>query len=143
MGIEPTYAAWEAAVLPLNYTRSSRAFWHAAGVSVQPGQNQYDGPSRDGSPRNRRPVRPVNYPAGFTNTWHTHPCAHDMHVREGTLVTHDGAFGLGSFVRFPEGMKMQHGATQAEDAAVLFLTNKKFEIGYAQQASAGGKFASN
>ena len=23
MGIEPTYAAWEAAVLPLNYTRSS------------------------------------------------------------------------------------------------------------------------
>jgi hypothetical protein len=24
MGIEPTYAAWEAAVLPLNYTRSGR-----------------------------------------------------------------------------------------------------------------------
>jgi hypothetical protein len=27
MGIEPTYAAWEAAVLPLNYTRiASRPF---------------------------------------------------------------------------------------------------------------------
>jgi hypothetical protein len=26
MGIEPTLAAWEAAVLPLNYTRSISAF---------------------------------------------------------------------------------------------------------------------
>lgn len=26
MGIEPTYAAWEAAVLPLNYTRSLKPF---------------------------------------------------------------------------------------------------------------------
>ncbi|HEY2009852.1 MAG TPA: hypothetical protein VGH23_12735 [Rhizomicrobium sp.] len=23
-------------------------------------------------------VRLVKYPAGFTNTWHTHPCAHGM-----------------------------------------------------------------
>ena len=29
-------------------------------------------------------------------------------------------------------MKMQHGATQGEDVTVLFLTNKKFEIHYAQ-----------
>ncbi len=26
MGIEPTYAAWEAAVLPLNYTRNRSAY---------------------------------------------------------------------------------------------------------------------
>jgi hypothetical protein len=26
MGIEPTYAAWEAAVLPLNYTRTDCAY---------------------------------------------------------------------------------------------------------------------
>ncbi len=26
MGIEPTYAAWKAAVLPLNYARSSQRF---------------------------------------------------------------------------------------------------------------------
>jgi hypothetical protein len=26
MGIEPTLAAWEAAVLPLNYTRARRKF---------------------------------------------------------------------------------------------------------------------
>jgi hypothetical protein len=28
MGIEPTYAAWEAAVLPLNYVRRARALPH-------------------------------------------------------------------------------------------------------------------
>ena len=26
-GIEPSYAAWEAAVLPLNYTRAGREFY--------------------------------------------------------------------------------------------------------------------
>ena len=32
MGIEPTYAAWEAAVLPLNYTRVSGLYYmHFAG----------------------------------------------------------------------------------------------------------------
>jgi hypothetical protein len=30
MGIEPTLAAWEAAVLPLNYTRVTRAVYAAA-----------------------------------------------------------------------------------------------------------------
>jgi hypothetical protein len=29
-GIEPSYAAWEAAVLPLNYTRSGGGLWHEA-----------------------------------------------------------------------------------------------------------------
>jgi hypothetical protein len=33
-------------------------------------------------------------------------------------------------VWFPEGMTMQHGATQTEDVTVLFITNKKFEIHY-------------
>jgi quercetin dioxygenase-like cupin family protein len=75
-------------------------------------------------------VRLVKYPAGFTNTWHTHPCAHGMFVLEGTLVTHGGSFGPGAFVWFPEGMTMQHGATQAEDVTVLFLTNKRFKIHY-------------
>ena len=75
-------------------------------------------------------VRMVKYPAGFTNTWHTHPCAHGMYVLDGTLVTHQGSFGPGSFVWFPEGMKMQHGATQERDVTVLFITNKKFEIWY-------------
>jgi quercetin dioxygenase-like cupin family protein len=74
----------------------------------------------------------VKYPAGFMNTWHTHPCAHGIFVLEGTLVTHQGSFGPGNFVWFPEGMKMEHGATQTEDVTALFLTNKKFEIWYQQ-----------
>ena len=77
-------------------------------------------------------VRLVKYPAGFTNTWHTHPCAHGMYVLEGTLVTHEGSFGPGTFVWFAEGMTMEHGATQDTDVTVLFITNKKFEIHYVQ-----------
>jgi hypothetical protein len=45
-------------------------------------------------------------------------------------VTHLGDFAPGNFVWFPEGMKMEHGATQSEDVTVLFITNKKFEIWY-------------
>ena len=30
-GIEPSYEAWEAAVLPLNYTRSRRGFYRQSG----------------------------------------------------------------------------------------------------------------
>jgi quercetin dioxygenase-like cupin family protein len=75
-------------------------------------------------------IRIVRYPAGFVNTWHTHPCAHAMFVLEGTLVTHAGRFGPGSFVWFPEGMPMEHGATDERDVIVLFITNKPFEIHY-------------
>jgi len=75
-------------------------------------------------------VRMVKYPAGFMNSWHSHPCAHGIYVLEGTLVTHQGSFGPGHFVWFPEGMTMQHGATLTEDVVVLFITNKKFEIWY-------------
>ena len=75
-------------------------------------------------------VRLVRYPAGFTTTWHTHPCAHGMYVLEGTLVTHAGAYGPGAFVWFPEGTVMEHGASAENDVTVLFITNKRFEIHY-------------
>ena len=75
-------------------------------------------------------VRIVRYPAGFVNPWHTHHCAHGMYVLEGTLVTHDGSYGPGSFVWFPEGSEMQHGATAEEPVTVLFITNKPFDIHY-------------
>jgi len=78
-------------------------------------------------------IRMVRYPAGFVNTWHTHPCAHAMFVLEGTLVTHAGRFGPGSFVWFPEGMLMEHGATAERDVIVLFITNKPFEIHYVEK----------
>ena len=81
-------------------------------------------------------VRMVKYPAGFMNAWHTHPCAHGMFVLEGTLVTHKGNFAPGNFVWFPQGMRMEHGATQTEDVTVLFITNKKFEIWYEKSVGA-------
>ena len=75
-------------------------------------------------------VRLVRYPAGVINTRHTHPCAHGMYVLEGTLVTNAGQFGPGSFVWFPEGSVMEHGASAEADVTVVFITNKRFEIHY-------------
>jgi quercetin dioxygenase-like cupin family protein len=75
-------------------------------------------------------VRLVRYPAGVINPLHTHPCAHGMYVLEGTLATNAGSYGPGSFVWFPEGAEMEHGATAEADVTVLFITNKRFEIHY-------------
>ncbi len=75
-------------------------------------------------------VRIVRYPAGVINVSHTHPCAHGMYVIEGVLQTHQGSFGPGHFVWFPEGEVMEHGATADGDVTVLFLTNKPFQIHY-------------
>jgi hypothetical protein len=51
-------------------------------------------------------------------------------VLEGTLTTHQSEYGPGSFVWFPEGGKMQHGASVDGDATLLFFTNKPFDIHY-------------
>jgi quercetin dioxygenase-like cupin family protein len=75
-------------------------------------------------------VRLVRYPAGVINPAHTHPCGHGMYVLEGTLVTHKGRFGPGSFVWFPEGEVMEHGASADGDVVVVFVTNKPFQIHY-------------
>ena len=75
-------------------------------------------------------IRMVKYPAGVINPTHTHPCGHGMYVLEGTLVTHKGSYGPGSFVWFPEGEVMEHGASPAADVIVLFITNKTFRIDY-------------
>ena len=81
-------------------------------------------------------VRLVRYPAGIINPLHTHPCAHGMYVLEGTLVTHAGTYGPGSFVWFPEGEAMEHGASAAGDVVVVFITNKPFRIDYLDEAEA-------
>lgn len=73
----------------------------------------------------------VKYPKGVINPSHTHPCAHAIYVLEGTLVTHKGRFGVGSFVWFPEGEVMSHGATAEADVTVLLVSNKAFSINYA------------
>jgi quercetin dioxygenase-like cupin family protein len=75
-------------------------------------------------------IRLTRYPAGFMNTWHTHPCAHGLYVLDGTLVTHIGTYGPGTFVWFPEGTVMEHGASPDGDVTVLFITNKPFDIFY-------------
>ena len=75
-------------------------------------------------------IRLVRYPAGIINPSHTHPCGHGMYVLEGTLVTHNGSFGPGTFVWFPEGEVMEHGASADGDVTVLFITNKSFRIDY-------------
>ena len=77
----------------------------------------------------------IRYAAGFTNTWHTHPCAHGMYVLDGTLRTHKGDFGPGNFVWFPEGGWMEHGATENNDVTLLFITNKEFGICYPTDGS--------
>jgi quercetin dioxygenase-like cupin family protein len=75
-------------------------------------------------------VRLVRYPAGVINPLHTHPCGHGMYVLEGTLVTHKGRYGPGSFVWFPEGEEMEHGASAEGDVTVVFITNKPFAMHY-------------
>ncbi|MDR0361963.1 MAG: cupin domain-containing protein [Planctomycetota bacterium] len=72
----------------------------------------------------------TKYPAGFINPTHTHHCAHGMYVLKGTLHTSEGDYGPGSFLWFPEGAVMWHGATEQEDVQIVFITNKKFDIIY-------------
>lgn len=79
-------------------------------------------------------IRLVRYPAGVINPKHTHPCGHGMYVLEGNLVTHNGTFRPGTFVWFPEGEVMEHGASAEGDVTVLFVTNKKFRIDYLDEA---------
>ena len=81
-------------------------------------------------------IRLVRYPAGVINPRHTHPCGHGMYVLEGKLVTHVGTFGPGTFVWFPEGEVMEHGASSEGDVTVLFVTNKAFRIDYVEEEKA-------
>ncbi|MFP3152866.1 cupin domain-containing protein [Lachnospiraceae bacterium ZAX-1] len=72
----------------------------------------------------------TKYPAGFINPSHYHHCAHGMYVLKGILHTSKGDFGPGSFLWFPEGETMWHGATKDQDVEMVFVTNKKFDINY-------------
>ena len=80
-------------------------------------------------------VRLVRYPAGVINPKHTHPCGHGMYVLEVKLVTHNGTFGPGTFIWFPAGEVMEHGASLEGDVTVLFVTNKAFRIDYLDEKS--------
>jgi hypothetical protein len=43
---------------------------------------------------------------------------------DGTLVSHQGSHPAGSFVWFPAGGGMEHGASADGDGTFLFITNK-------------------
>ena len=75
-------------------------------------------------------VKFIRYPKGGVTPLHDHHCAHGMFVLRGTLVTDRGSFAPGSFVWFPEGDVMTHGASAEEDCDCLFITNKAFDIHY-------------
>jgi hypothetical protein len=53
-------------------------------------------------------------------------CTGDFVERVGAAQA--GTFGPGSFVWFPEGMLVEHGATEDCDVTTLFITNKPFDI---------------
>jgi len=81
----------------------------------------------------------VRYPAGIVNPWHTHPHGHGMYVLEGKLVTSRGTYGPGTFIWFPEGEVMEHGASSEGDALFLFVSNKPFSINYVKAPPTSGE----
>lgn len=75
-------------------------------------------------------VKYIRYPKGTVTPRHDHHCAHGMYVLKGTLVTDTGSFPAGSFVWFPQGDVMSHGASDDADCDCIFITNKAFDIHY-------------
>ena len=77
------------------------------------------------------------YEAGVCPPKHRHSCGHGMYVLSGTLKTDSGLFGPGSFLWWPAGIWMVHGATDTEDVEVLFITNKPFDLEFADPSFLG------
>ena len=75
-------------------------------------------------------IRLVRYPAGVINPrTHSPVCPWDVCVRR-NLGHSFRKLWTGSFVWFPEGTTMEHGASASGDTTVVFITNKRFEIHY-------------
>ena len=72
----------------------------------------------------------LRYPAGVINPQHTHPHPHGFFVLDGQLVTNRGTFGPGTFVWFPAGEVIYHGAGRDKDMVALFISGAPFEINY-------------
>jgi len=81
-------------------------------------------------PKNGAEIRMIRYPKGIVNPEHTHPCGHGIFVLEGELRTHRGTYGPGTWVWFPEGETMEHGATDKGDMIGIFITDGAFDIFY-------------
>ena len=87
-------------------------------------------------PRSGQSVMLVRYPAGQINPAHTHPAGHGMFVLSGSLETHRGTFGPDTFVWFPGGEIMWHGAGPDEDLIALFMVGRDLETEYVRQVLA-------
>ncbi|MUM18879.1 hypothetical protein BI330_19755 [Mycobacterium sp. CBMA 623] len=76
-------------------------------------------------------VQMVHYPAGTVNIWHCHHASHGMYVQEGEFYTNGmhgpKVYGPGSWVWFPAGGWMEHGATDNSDAVCLAVFNMPFD----------------
>lgn len=70
------------------------------------------------------------YPKGYYKTKHVHDCSHGILVLKGTLKTDEGEFGPGTFVWYPEGTVMSHGATDREECLFLYIQDKKGDLTY-------------
>ena len=81
-------------------------------------------------PDSRAEIRMIRYPKGVLNPEHTHPCGHGIFVLEGKLQTHNGTYGPGTWVWFPQGETMEQGATDEGDMVGIFITDGAFEIHY-------------
>jgi len=77
----------------------------------------------------------VRYAAGAVNPAHVHSEGHGMYVLSGELVTHKGSFGPGTFVWFPAGESMWHGAGPGGEVVVLFVTGLGMTTRYPADSS--------
>lgn len=75
-------------------------------------------------------IKLSKYPAGTVTPLHEHNCGHSMYVISGKLKTHEGVYGPGAFVWFPEGNVSEHGATEDDDLIVMYIADKPFDITY-------------
>ncbi len=80
-------------------------------------------------------VEHIVYHAGTVTKRHTHSCAHGIYVLGGTLLCNDREYGPGTMIWFPQGAVMEHGATEKEDADILFIytgtsIKRPFDIEY-------------
>ena len=69
-------------------------------------------------------IRMIRYPKGVLNPEHTHPCGHGIFVLEGKLQTHNGTYGPGTWVWFPQGETIEHGATGEGDMVGIFCRRR-------------------
>jgi len=77
----------------------------------------------------------IRYPAGQVNPSHIHPVGHGIYVLSGSLVTHRGTFGPGTFVWFPPNEVMHHGAGPGQDLLALFMVGRGSRTDYAASPS--------